>query len=112
MTMPDDARLHKLAEIAELALDAKLARLRAAATAKADTAAQIANLGSAAAVLDGGDAISCALSQLSHQRWIDARHLQLNLTLARQTAAWMEATDAARKAFGKKTALAQVIARR
>jgi hypothetical protein len=40
-----------------------------------------------------------------YERWAEARRAEINLTLARQTAEWIEARDAARQAFGRADAL-------
>jgi hypothetical protein len=42
---------------------------------------------------------------LLYERWAEARRAEINLTLARQTAEWIEARDAARQAFGRADAL-------
>ncbi len=92
-----------LAALADLVLQDRLAKLRGAALARAQTAAQISALAEAPA--EGLDPLIAAQQSLRYQRWADARRQELNLVLARQTAVWMTAHATATEAFGR----AQVI---
>jgi hypothetical protein len=101
--MTDRKMAARLATLADLVLQDRLVRLRTAAAAREQTAAQIAALAEAPA--EGLAPLVAAQQSLRYQRWADARRLELNLVLARQTAVWMTAQGAATVAFGR----AQVI---
>lgn len=88
-----------LAQLADLVLEDRLAKLRCAAAARAQTAAQIAALVETPA--EGLDPVVAAQQSLRYQRWADVRRQDLNLVLARQTAAWLSAHQAASHAFGR-----------
>lgn len=101
--------LKKLKDLAGLMLDHQLDQLRRAAEAKAQSEAALARLATPPAPAhDGLEGASAALAGLAYQRWADARRAEINQTLARQTHHWMEARDAAQKAFGKAEALRQL----
>lgn len=106
--MSQKQQLAKLQQIAGLMLDSRLAALQTAARAKAESEAQLAGLAVAMAAPADISAVAAERAALTYQRWADARRAELNLVLARQTVAWMEARDAARVAFGKTEALAGV----
>ncbi len=98
--------LQKLKDLAGLMLDHRLEQLRRAAEAKAQSEAALARLATAPTPAhEGFEGASAALAGLAYQRWADARRAEINQTLARQTHHWMEARDAAQKAFGKADAL-------
>jgi hypothetical protein len=97
--------LRRLGELTGMMLDHRLAVLRQAADAKAQTEAALASL---ARPLTGPDDLlgaSSAIAALAYERWADARRAEINQQLARQTHVWMEARDAAQIAFGKAEAL-------
>jgi hypothetical protein len=48
---------------------------------------------------------------LEYERWADARRAELNLVIARQTAAWLEARGEAQAAFGRVQALRALASR-
>jgi hypothetical protein len=98
-------QLRKLAGLADLVLDSRLAALQAAARAMRDCEAQLALLALPAAPARQISGVAAELAALSYQRWADARRAELNQSLARKTVLWMEARDAAREAFGKRQAL-------
>lgn len=106
--MSQKQQLAKLQQIAGLMLDSRLAALQTAARAKAESEAQLAGLAVELAAPADISAAAAERAALNYQRWADARRAELNLLLARQTVAWMEARDAARIAFGKTEALAGV----
>lgn len=104
--------LQKLKDLAKLMLDHQLDHLRRATEAKAQSEAALAGLAMPPApAVDGMKGASAALAGLAYQRWADARRAEINLTLARQTHHWMEARDAAQKAFGKADALRRLVER-
>ena len=94
----------KLQRLAELMLDHRLAALREAASAKAQSEATLAGL-SAPEAVEGLQGAAGALAALQYQRWAEARRTELNACLARQTRAWLDARDLAKEAFGKAEAL-------
>jgi hypothetical protein len=98
MTRPGD--INRLRPLAQVILDQRLARLRDLATCKDRSLAQIAALDQPLAA-PGIGGVARDLVALRYQGWADQRRRELNLLLARQTADWVEARDAARLAFGR-----------
>lgn len=101
--MKDTSRLTAIAQINELVLDQRLSALKAARAARVSTQARIAALDVEAFESD------CSLKEAAqaavlYQIWCDERRKQLNLQLAKQKVAEMEADADARIAFSKKTA--------
>lgn len=101
--MTDRKTAEQLAFLADLVLQDRLAKLRKAAAARMQTTAQISALAERPA--EGLEPLVAAQQSLRYQVWADARRQELNLVLARQTAAWMSAHASATEAFGR----AQVI---
>ena len=83
---------------------ANMGQLQDAAEKRAQSLQQIAALDrpEAAANLPP---VAASLVALRYQAWADLRRRELNLVLARQTAEWIAAQEAARTAFGKAEAL-------
>lgn len=106
------SQILQLERIGQLLLDTRLAALRSAAAAREESEGRLAGLVAADCNCDDMSEISAQLAMLGYQRWADARRSEINLTLARQTAAWMEAKDAARDAFNKNEALRALGAKR
>ena len=106
--MNQKQQLAKLQQIAGLLLDSRLAALQTAARAKAESEAQLTGLADFVVASADISTVAAEKAALTYQRWADTRRVELNLLLARQTVAWMEARDAARVAFGKTEALAGV----
>jgi hypothetical protein len=106
--MSRNDQMTRLGEISGLMLDVRLAALQAANRAKEESLAQLAGLAAPVAPAKGLSEVTAELAALSYQRWADVRRAELNLVLARQTAVWMDAREAARQAFGKKQALAGI----
>lgn len=104
-------QMDKLQQIAGLLLETRLAALQVAARAKLESEAQLAGLGQPMPPAAGVSEVAGALAALAYQRWADARRAEVNLVLARQTAVWIDARDAACVAFGKKQALGGVAAK-
>lgn len=96
--------LRPLVEISQLMLDQKLAALTRAASAREESKARLAGLSQPPAETDLPLA-AAAQAGLLYARWAEARRAEINMTLARQTAEWIEARDAARQAFGRADAL-------
>jgi hypothetical protein len=97
--------LERLEGLANLVLDQRLAHLRQAADAKAQSEAALASL--SASWPRDSDLIgaSAELAELAYSRWADRRRAEINVILARQTHLWLEARQAASLAFGKVDAL-------
>ncbi len=96
--------LRPLVEISRLMLDHRLAALTRAAAAREESKARLAGLSQPPGTTDLPLAVA-AQAGLLYERWAEARRAEINLTLARQTAEWIEARDAARQAFGRADAL-------
>jgi hypothetical protein len=96
--------LGRLSDVAQLMLDHKLAELRAAAEQLERSKMQISAINADArpADLPLGAAEKVGLA---YERWADVRRAELNLVIARQTAAWLDAKGEAGTAFGRLQAL-------
>jgi hypothetical protein len=106
--MTDRHDLGRLLVLAGLQRDGALDGLRRARMAREATQAQLAAL--AAGPAEGISPVAAAQSALIYQGWADRRRLEINLQLARDTAAWLEAQAAARQAFGRAQALDRIVA--
>ena len=91
--------LGPLAVLAGLLRDRKLDDLRAARLQREATQGRLAALGAGPA--EGLSPVAAAQSALLYQRWVDGKRAEINLQLARDTAAWLEAQAMARAAFGR-----------
>ena len=97
MSNPRDLR--QLAVLAGLLRDRQLDDLRAARQRREATQARLGAL--LAGPAEGLSPLAAAQSALLYQRWVDGKRAEINLQLARDTAAWLEAQAAARTAFGR-----------
>lgn len=99
-------QIHRLQQVANLMLDLRLNELHAAARQRQESLDRIAGLN----VIHSSDLppIAAAQAEMLYQRWAEARRAEINQTLARQTAEWMEAQVRARRAFGQTQALEAV----
>lgn len=104
-------RLAQLARLAGMIRDLRLADLEAAGRARDESRRRLAGLKLEPRPSDLG-AIAAARAEVRYQAWAEARRAEINLTLARQTAEWLEAQDAARTAFGRAIALKALASRR
>ena len=104
-------RLEALARVSQIMLDMRLAELRAAAAACTATRSTLAEVSLPRAAPENNLA-PAALSRagMLYDRWAEARRAEINLTLARQTAIWLESRDAAAMAFGRDRTLARLTA--
>lgn len=103
--MSRDAELRRLAGLAAMVRDARLAEAGAAEAACARTRAARAAL-DAPQPLEGAPAIAAA----RHRAWQELRREALNIRLAGETALALEARERARRAFGRAEALAALAA--
>ncbi|MDB6452481.1 hypothetical protein [Falsirhodobacter sp. 20TX0035] len=90
-------RLDRLKKIADLILDTKLAEVQAADRARRESLGHLDSLQVPMVIEDPAS----ARVALRYEQWADARRAEINVTLARQTAEWLEAQDRARLAFGR-----------
>lgn len=97
--------LQRLGTISAVILDARLADLRRCAAEREESLAQIAGLQKPAPPASELEGAAAALADLAYQRWAEERRRELNRVLARQTAEWIDATEAARTAFGRNEAM-------
>lgn len=104
-------RLRDLQRMAQLQLDLGLSDLRRAANAKAGSEAQLAALAERRSAA-GLDPVAAALAEARWQIWAEARRVQVNLILARQSAVWSQARDDARRDFARCEALRLLVAKR
>lgn len=107
-----NSRFQQLRTVADLIFDLQLSALETAARAKSKSLEQLAGLNVAHAETSDFQGAAAELAALNYQRWADVRRGEINQTLARQTAEWMEARDAARQAFGRTEALRRLMARK
>ena len=106
MTPAEQKRsLSRLVSLAEVLLDARLAALHRAAEARNASLARLADLDRPASPRDLPE-IAAMEVQMRYQRWADQKRSDINLTLAQQTASWLDARAEAARAFGKSQALA------
>lgn len=99
--MSGPKQLARLQSLAQMILDAQLVELRKVARARSETLAHLSDLKSPDVQMDDQMGVAEVRASLAYQRWADQRRAELNMTLARQTAQWMDRRDAARYAFGK-----------
>lgn len=109
MTKQDQMR--RLQQVAGLVFDSKLVKLKATACALQETKSHLADLVAMPVCSNELPQIALAVAALRYESWADVRRAELNLTLARQTAEWLDARDDARLAFGKTQALESVTAK-
>ena len=98
-------QIAKLGQISQLLLDSRLATLQIAARACRESEDRLAGLTVPDARPGALPEIAALMASLNYQRWADVRRGEINLLLARQTSAMIEARDAAREAFGRVEAL-------
>jgi hypothetical protein len=100
----------RLTDLAQLVLDHRLAALRRSADALAQSRMQLSAL-NLPSVESGLAPVEAERVALAYQRWADARRSDLNLVIARQTAACLDARGEASLALGRRQALQGVTAR-
>jgi hypothetical protein len=102
--------LARLSELSQLMLDHRLGLLRVSAEQLDQSRMQMSAVNQTAKELDL-DPVTAAQVGLSYERWADVRRAELNLVIARQTAAWLETRHDAQIAFGRLQALEGLAAR-
>lgn len=96
--------LKSLATLSQLVLDQRLAAVRQAAERLDRSKSQLRAINAAAAPADLPP-VQGGLVDLAYQRWADVRRAELNVTIAQQTVAWIDAKSEAATAFGRVQAL-------
>lgn len=102
--------LSRISDLAQLVLDHRLGALRQAAQVLEQSRMRLQAINAAATDCDLPP-VEAERVGLTYQRWADIRRAELNLVIARQTAAWIEARGEASTALGRLQAL-QGLARR
>lgn len=102
-------QMARLEQVSRLVLDLRLADLHRTARQRQASLKMLEDM--AAAPAADLPPVAAAQADLRYQRWVEARRAEINLTLARQTADWLEAQAAARRAFGQTQALRGVLDR-
>ncbi|WP_323005712.1 hypothetical protein [Pseudorhodobacter sp.] len=104
--MKNKKALDRLSALSDLILDNKLAKLQACALQRNASLQRLQDL----AAKDGDQLgpIALATAALRYEAWADARRSEINLALARQTAAWMEARKSAEIALGRAEVLSRL----
>lgn len=96
----------RLTAVSNLILDQHLARLQACAAERNASLQRLRDLAPKPA--HQLDEIPLATTLLRYESWADARRSEINQTLARQTAAWLEARMRAETAFGRSEVLRKI----
>jgi hypothetical protein len=96
--------LTNLAALAQLMLDHRLGVLKGTSERLEQSRMQLSAINQATQPSDL-DPIMSSKVGLDYERWADARRGELNLVIARQTAAWREARSEAQTAFWRVQAL-------
>jgi hypothetical protein len=96
--------------LARLMLDHRLSLLRSAAERREQSRRQIVALDGVEPAADLPP-VTAGQVALRYQLWADARRSELNMVLARQTAEWIAAREAASLAFGRAEALRGIAGR-
>ncbi|MGL6209758.1 MAG: hypothetical protein ACRC14_08020 [Paracoccaceae bacterium] len=105
MTPTEQKRsLARLTTLGHLLLDASLATLHGAAEARNASLARLSDLEKPTSPGDLPDLAAMDVS-MRYERWADQRRAEINLTLAAQTATWLDARAEAAVAFAKSQAL-------
>lgn len=102
--------LDRLAALARMVSQARLAELERAARARDESREKFAALNRP--LPEGADLLALAPVALRYDRWAEARRREINLVLARQTATWLQALEVARGAFGRAEVLRKLAERK
>ncbi|MBR3371436.1 MAG: hypothetical protein IKG52_12490 [Rhodobacteraceae bacterium] len=103
--MTQNSRLTRLQALAQMIRDRDLARLQKLAMARNETRARVQNLSKPVPLVE--DPALFTVRQL-HAKWALDQRMQLNRTLAQQTARLIEQRDKAARSLGRADALAQL----
>ena len=108
--MKDREKLLQIKALSQLVLDGRLNALERAARARQQSLDHLAALNHPIAETDL-PAMVAGEVVMRYQHWADQRRSDINLTLARQTAEWVEARQSAAQAFGRDQALQSLVDR-
>ena len=97
----------RLCAVAALKRDMDLAELGRLGDARAETRARLEALRDSVARPVTSDPVLMGVQQ-RHRLWADAQRAELNMTLARQQAEWLDARARTRRSFGRATVLARL----
>lgn len=100
-----------LVHLGQLVLDHKLGVLKSTSDRLAHSRMQLSAVNQAGQPADLDPILSSKVG-LGYERWADVRRSELNLVIARQTAAWLEARGEAQTAFGRVQALQRLEGKR
>ena len=109
--MKRDQDMARLLELAKMAFDHSLGRLRSSKARLDQSRMQLDAINQSGQAVDL-EPIMATRVGLGYERWADMRRAELNTVIARQTAEWLEARDAAQMAFGRVQALQALSGRR
>lgn len=104
------SRLQQLHVLSQLILNSRLSALRAADLARRSSLDRLADLASPAPPIGLPD-VAAHDVRLRYECWADQKRSEINLTLARQTAEWLDARADAAIAFGRSKALSDLTRR-
>lgn len=112
MSKTNDLRLHRLSEVAAIAADASLFRLKAAKEQRENVEHRLTALDAERRSFCGIEGPArTASADLLWQRWAEKKRAELNRELARARVAETKARDLAARDFGKTTVLQKLRAK-
>jgi hypothetical protein len=105
--MSNREKLKQLQQVSQLMLDVRLLAVERAAQARQETLDHLADLNRPVAQGDLNPVVAGEVG-MRYQFWADQRRSAMNLTLARQTAEWVEARAVAAQAFGRNAVIGKL----
>ncbi len=103
--------IRRLQLLAALKLEASILVLAKANHARQISMGQLAGLATEQELPADMPEIVGRRAEMTYQRWAEGRRAEINVVLARQTADWLTAQDAARAVFGQTEALKAIVHR-
>ncbi len=110
--MRDREKLAQIKTLGQLVLDGRLAALERVSRARQLSLDHLTELNRPLLPPTDLSPVVAGEVAMRYQRWADQRRTEINLTLARQTAEWVEARQDAAQAFGRNQALNGLIGRK
>ncbi len=107
--MSEREKMARITTLSQLVLDGRLAALDRASRARQASLDHLTELNRPLRPTDLSPIVEGEVA-MRYQLWADQRRSEINLMLARQTAAWVEARQEAATAFGRNQALRTLIA--
>lgn len=105
--MRNREKLGQLRQVSQLMLDIRLLALERAAQARQASLDHLAELNRPIPPTDLNPIVAGEVA-VRYQFWADQRRSDINLTLARQTADWVEARQNAARAFGRNAVIGKL----